>query len=786
VLYIDDLQWGDFDSARLMASLLSPPAPPLLLLCNYRSEEEDSSEFFRALQELGESGGMKLGEVRRIDVDRLSPEDGARLAQALLGPSTAGTEELPALIAREADGSPFFISEFARHVRSREQSRSETALHGLSLENVLLHRVRQQPREAQQLLEILSVAARPLEQGLAASAAGLGPDATAALGTLRAAHLIRTHGARTRDPAEPYHDRIRETVAAALDEARLRDCHRRLADVLETSGDADPEILAAHLEGAGDTSRATGYALRAAERAEAALAFDRAARLYKRALSWAEPSLQPQLRLKLANALINAGRGAEAAPLLLAAAEGQADAEAAELRRRAAEQLLVSGYIDEGAKVLRDVLAGVGIRYPETTTRAVLGVLVRLARLRLRGMRFRERAAVEIPPEQLLRIDICYSAGKGLVLVDPIRGFGFLTQELLLALKSGEPRRIALGLCHYATNLGTEGQAAYPRATHLLAQAHAIGERLDDPFVLGTAGNCQAAAEMCAGHWKATVDHVTRANDVLRQRCNGVWWEINSGIVFAEVALSAMGRLRELTRLIQAQIRTALDRGDLFAATSSRLQQWYAPLAADDVSRASAEIREAIGLWPQRGFHINHFWALYGETQCELYAGDGAAALERLTRAWPLLASSTNLRIQFLRILITLQRGTAAVAAAHARQGDPQQLLRAAEKDASRLTKERAGWADAAASLLRASILGARGRPEESLRHLDEAMRGFDAADMALYAACARRRKGQLLGGDEGRNLIEAADATMNEQGIQRPARWAALYAPGFGDGSRS
>jgi eukaryotic-like serine/threonine-protein kinase len=372
------------------------------------------------------------------------------------------------------------------------------------------------------------------------------------------------------------------------------------------------------------------------------------------------------------------------------------------------------------------------------------------------------------------------------VLVDPIRGFGFLTQELLLALESGEPRRVALGLCHYATNLGTAGQAAYPRATQLLAQAHAIGERLDDPFVLGTAGNCQAAVEMCAGHWRATVSHVTRANDILRQRCNGAWWEINSGFVFAEVALSLMGRLHELAGLIQSEVRIALDRGDLFAATSSRLQRWYASLAADDVSQAGAEIRDAIGRWTQRGFHTNHFWALYGETQCELYEGKGAAARERLSRAWPLLSSSTILRIQFLRMLITLQRGTAAVAAAHARQGDARQLLREAEKDASRLAKERAGWADAAASLLRASILGARGRPEESLRHLDQAMRGFDAADMALYAACARRRKGQLLGGEEGQRLIEAAEAAMREQGITNPARWTALYAPGFSDGSRA
>ncbi len=784
VLYVDDLQWGDVDSARLMASLLSPPAPPVLLLCSYRSEEEAASEFFQALQGLSESRSLNLGEVRRIEIDRLSVEDGSRLARSLLGPQGERDEALPALITREADGSPFFISEFARHVRTQ----GEGAMQGLSLGNVLLHRMRELPEEVRRLLEILSVATRPFEQGLAASAARLGPDAAAAFGVLRAAHFIRTHGARTRDRAEPYHDRIREAVAGALDEGRLRERHRSLASVLETSQDADPEMLAVHLEGAGDTSRALKYALLAAERAEAVLAFDRAAGLYKRALSWAAPEQQAKLRLLLADALINAGRGAEAAPLLLAVAEERTGAEAFELRRRAAEQLLVSGHIDEGMGVLRDVLTRVGVRFPRTTTRAILSLLARLAHLRLRGTRFRERAAADIPAEQLLRIDTCYSVGKGFVLVDPLYGFVFMTKELLLALQSGEPRRVALGLCHYATNLGVQGQEAHARAQGLLSQAREIAERLEDPFVLGTVESCEAAVQMCLGQWKRADELGSRAGETFRTRCTGVAWESQTTVVFRQQALLWMGRLQELSALIHTEVRNALERGDLYTATYSRLNAWFEPLRADDVTRASAETREIMNRWTPRGFHLMHYWALYAEAQYELYTGDALAARERLARTWPALKASNILRIQFLRILITLLRGNTAVAAAQAGQGgDSRRLLQAAEEDASRLAKEGAVWSDATASLLRACVLGARGRPEEALRHLEAAIQGFDASDMALHAACARRRKGQLLGGARGQEVIAAADAVMRGQGIQNPARWTALHAPGFdaGPGAR-
>ncbi len=59
-------------------------------------------------------------------------------------------------------------------------------------------------------------------------------------------------------------------------------------------------------------------------------------------------------------------------------------------------------------------------------------------------------------------------------------------------------------------------------------------------------------------------------------------------------------------------------------------------------------------------------------------------------------------------------------------------------------------------------------------------MDGFRAHGAALFLAIARRIQGQLLGGDDGRDLIADADSWMASEGIVNPGRLAAAFVPGI------
>ncbi|HEU5248647.1 MAG TPA: protein kinase, partial [Thermoanaerobaculia bacterium] len=281
VLFIDDLHWGDVDSALLLSEILRPPdAPAVLLVLAYRTEEAETSPLLRKL--LRERD--RSPEIREIAVRELPLHEAQELAHALLSDAAVTSREQADAIARESAGSPFFIDELARYARAEADLREPPErLETTTVDGVVHARISHLPEDARRALQLVAVAGQPIEIAVLREAASpeLGPHA---IGILRAGRLIRARHTADRDEIEPYHDRIRQAVLAHVPAEALREDHLRLALAWETSRRADPETLMLHFREAGQIEKAAEYAAAAAARASSTLAFDRAARLY--AIAW--------------------------------------------------------------------------------------------------------------------------------------------------------------------------------------------------------------------------------------------------------------------------------------------------------------------------------------------------------------------------------------------------------------------------------------------------------------------------------------------------------------------
>jgi hypothetical protein len=150
---------------------------------------------------------------------------------------------------------------------------------------------------------------------------------------------------------------------------------------------------------------------------------------------------------------------------------------------------------------------------------------------------------------------------------------------------------------------------------------------------------------------------------------------------------------------------------------------------------------------------------------------------------WPALEHSLLLRAQYILIQSLHHRARAALAmvdTGRAPAPERDRFLRAASRDAARIEREKMPWANPLAQLIRAGLASSNGTIEDAIRRLGIAEQSFEEAGMALYAAAACRRRGELLGGSSGPTLVEAADTWMASQRIRNPERMTAMLAPGF------
>jgi serine/threonine protein kinase/tetratricopeptide (TPR) repeat protein len=777
-LLIDDVQWGDADSAGLLSELLMPPDPPaLLLICAYRVTPGGRGAF---LQNFDRPEMLKAVQCWNVELGPLSHSESTELARLALKDLT---DSLPEDLAAESRGNVYFLLELAARASEPEVSTAQVT----SLEGLLLEKVRRLTGNAQRLLEMVAICGQPVRQECIFRAAGVEQSDLTAVSVLRSWNLVTITGLRGSDLIDSYHDRVRETVLANLETEASRECHLRLARVLQDSSDTDPEMLAVHFEAGGDRQAAGQYYSMAGRKAAAATAFEHAARLLSRALTSipAESDETQALRIELADALANAGRSAEAARRYKEAAGCASGIAEFELNRKSGYHFAISGHPDEAGLEFRKVLGHAGVYFPNSLGGIVAGLFLARGVISMRTLRFKIRTESEIPPRLLEQLDASQAALAGFGLIDLLRAVYFSSVSLWFALKAGEPNRLIYSLALEASGMAATSARSERKGERLLALCQSLVKRYPSRWSQGISALGDGFMAFATAQWQRADASFTRAETFLAEGCPGVNWELASIQYLRTLSQVNMGRFSEVSRCLPGLLREAEERGDLYLLNS--LRGYVVPvlhLAADLPETAEGVVEQVENWlskdpnWPGKDTNwlsnkarLQHVIAFMSGVLTQLYSGRYQHVWSYTETRWKKLGWAVRICGANAYGYCLFMRIQAAIAAASV-SDSPSALLRTAEGSCRALARLHPRFTKAMLLASRAGISSVR-EQDTAAALFGRAAEEYEKLHMPTMAAGCRLRQGVLTPGRSGTDLIEGAEAMLRDAGVKRPRAFA-------------
>ena len=321
-LLIDDVQWADDDSLRLLRYVVRSDADrPIFLFLTIRPDE-----FASVTEAVNFVADMeRMGLVRRLRPGRFSSVETAELLKRVLGGPVEAASATAVQV--QSEGVPFIVEELARAHREAgtfqqidgewRLGRSAARLVPSAVRTLIDRRAARLPGRTSAALgdaailgrsfslrDLRAIRARvgeaptPPVAGTANLVTGAAPGDDGGQGdgadpladdlgpAVRAGLLLaQVHG----EPADYTftHEQVRQFAANQLSAARRRQVHAAVVDLLLEGGDPAPAglpMLAQHALAAGDTVRAARFSIDAATAALASNAPEEALRLVEQAL----------------------------------------------------------------------------------------------------------------------------------------------------------------------------------------------------------------------------------------------------------------------------------------------------------------------------------------------------------------------------------------------------------------------------------------------------------------------------------------------------------------------
>jgi serine/threonine protein kinase/tetratricopeptide (TPR) repeat protein len=778
VLWIDDVQWGDLDSAAVLRSWLEQPlAAPILILLSYRSEEIQTSTSLGVL--LREEETVSQAQVT-IDLQTLHDSDVRTLCLHRL------SQRAPAMVERiveEARGNPFLAQQLTA-IAEAKLARNDLSLDGLSMEALVQSTSAFLGEPARALLHVLAIAGRPIQPRLALSVAEVSAG-RAHVHTLRSLRLVRSRDVAGESLLEVYHDRVREAVQISMSAEDSQRICASLLRLLEMQGHSEHDWLHTLALGAGQRTAAFRHGLLAAARASETLAFERAAELYAKCLTLSnDDTLTYELWMKLAAAQAYCRRGHEAARAYLNAAENAPVEKRTELLKLAASHLVRCGRFEEGEQIIQRVLRLRKLYVPNSQSGLLAAIGWELARIALRKLDVSGRT--DAYAREMTNLALLYGTlSIETQLYAPLRSTLFQARSLRLALDYSDPEFLGRALCMYAAVMSL---SATPRAARrskaLQTRAEELFRRVGSSKALRLELLCtRALSSQFLGQLEQALEPSNAVAQLMQIQSSGDgvhgdYYYLYLIQMVRISALQSMGRLLEARPVLREHVATARATDNVAAILQITMNRAVDEQALDMCAGSRARLDAEYLLLPKTDINlliIAHQLAVM-RTACATRDFDWA--FERLRNFWKPYLRSFLHRGVFLAILA---HGN------HARlllnhyvetggQGGVKELV---GDDIAHLQSFPSGLLrDTALMRLQARVAYLSGERDNAIQILRRSMERPDTSLLRQELAQDQYALGRMTGGVDGAKLVVKARQTLSECGIHEPDANMRAYVP--------
>jgi serine/threonine protein kinase/predicted ATPase len=770
LLLIDDLQWADAESLRLLSTLSSSGEKlPLCAVSTLRPREEFGLELAAEFGSLSAQASTRI-----LQLKQLSREDMEALSAAMLGPTAD-----PALLRRlseESKGHPHFLRELVEHSKSGA-ARAGAAL--ISLDDALSARLARFDPEARRLVALLALVGRPYSTQVFAAALGRAELPLESLNELLNQGLVRRRG---EDGLTCYHDRVRNVALSSLSEAGRRELCAKLAAALDSAPGCEAAERARLWDDAGESEQAIRAFEAAGDAALEKLAFEAADQHYMRALELAgdkQDARWGRIACQRGHALVRMGKNAQAARLYAAAAQGAEGAQRVRLRVWAAQNLIQGAQVEAGLAAASDLLAELGVPLPRSEGAAKRRIVLESARLKLRGIKL-QTATAPLAAQERLVLDALNELSQPVASVMFLHGAALSVQHVRRALNAGEPAHAARALAYEGILRSTRA----PEDDHsaLFARAYELAQSGGDPAVLASVEIRAGIACLARDDYEGGRDALLRGHEIVTLQCPGQPWLLSTARMQLGAAWYVLGEHGTLAKNSAAWVADAKQREDLFgyAALASYGFGFIRHLMRDDPAAARTELAEAMAPWPDEPFATSHFGAALGHIFTLLYPG-GDAGLRWFGQNQARLDRAAILRNHVFRLTLTNLRTTAYLAATGG-PGDSAGLglaIAAVERQARSLSKATSPMSRAFSIFWRSVLFALRGDTRRARAEAAVAQQRLHGMHK-LIADVTQYWEGWLEGGESGRKKCEQTTRTLRAEGWVDPQRAVAMILPVF------